>query len=284
MPELVLEVRDLRRIFPGRRGQPERVAVEQLSLELAAGGTLAIIGDSGSGKTTTLRMIAGLDHPTAGAITVCGRPRSGRAGGRERRRRARETQLVFQDPYSSLDPRWTVRQELAAVLDLHFSPTAAERERQVGDLLEQVGLTTRHAPLRPRTLSGGERQRVAIARALAARPQVLLLDEPVASLDVSIQAQILNLLLEIRHRTQIAYVFVAHDLGVIRQVCDEVLVMRDGRVLERGAVEEIFERPSDPYTRLLLASMPSPGWTPVRSTRPVELETEGQSPRMPAAS
>ncbi len=283
MPEPVLEVRDLRRVFPGRRGQPGRVAVEQLSFELAVGGTLAIIGDSGSGKTTTLRMIAGLDHPTAGTITVCGRPRSGRAGGRERRRRARETQLVFQDPYSSLDPRWTVRQELAAVLRLHFSPTAAEGERQVGELLEQVGLTIRHAPLRPRALSGGERQRVAIARALAARPRVLLLDEPVSSLDVSIQAQILNLLLEIRQRTQIAYVFVAHDLGVVRQVCDEMLVMRDGRVLERGAVEEIFRHPSDPYTRLLLASMPSPGWTPVRSTRPAE-QTQGEPPRMSAAS
>jgi oligopeptide transport system ATP-binding protein len=283
MSELVLEVRDLRRVFAGRRGQPGRVAVEQLSFELAAGGALAIIGDSGSGKTTTLRMIAGLDHPTAGTITVCGRPRGGRAPGRERRRRARETQLVFQDPYSSLDPRWTVRQELASVLDLHFSPTARERERQVGELLDQVGLTARHAPMRPRALSGGERQRVAIARALAARPRVLLLDEPVASLDVSIQAQVLNLLLEIRQRTQIAYVFVAHDLGVVRQVCDEVLVMRDGRVLERGAVEEIFEQPSDAYTRLLLASMPSPGWTPVRSTGSAELETQGDSPRMSAA-
>jgi oligopeptide transport system ATP-binding protein len=264
--EPVLQVSELRRVFPGRRGEPERVAVDGLSFSLEAGGGLAIVGDSGSGKTTTLRMIAGLDRPTAGEIVVCGRPRAGRAGTRERRRRARETQLVFQDPYSSLDPRRSVAEELAAVLALHFALAGREREARVAELLELVGLSARHAPQRPRALSGGERQRVAIARALAAQPRVLLLDEPVSALDVSIQAQILNLLLDVRRETGIAYLFVAHDLGVVRQVCDEVLVMRDGAVLERGALRDVFAAPGDPYTALLLASMPRPGWKPVRSS------------------
>lgn len=257
---------ELRRVFPGRRGEGERVAVDGLSFSLEAGGGLAIVGDSGSGKTTTLRMIAGLDRPTAGEIVVCGRPRAGRAGTRERRSRARETQLVFQDPYSSLDPRRSVAEELAAVLALHFGLAGRDRETRVVELLELVGLSGRHAPLRPRALSGGERQRVAIARALAAQPRVLLLDEPVSALDVSIQAQILNLLLDVRRETGIAYLFVAHDLGVVRQVCDEVLVMRNGAVVERGSLREVFASPRDPYTALLLASMPRPGWKPVRSS------------------
>ncbi|MFZ0386333.1 MAG: ATP-binding cassette domain-containing protein [Solirubrobacteraceae bacterium] len=265
MAETVLEVTDLRRVFAGRRGDPDRVAVDGLSLSLEAGGSLAIVGDSGSGKTTTLRMIAGLDRPTAGEIVVCGRTRERRAGTRERRRRARETQLVFQDPYSSLDPRRSVAEELAAVLELHFGPAGRERDTKVTALLELVGMSARHAPLRPRALSGGERQRVAIARALAAQPRVLLLDEPVSALDVSIQAQILNLLLDVRQQTGIAYVFVAHDLGVVRQVCDEVLVMRDGDVVERGPLRDVFASPRDPYTALLLASMPRPGWRPIRS-------------------
>lgn len=267
MAETVLEVTDLRRVFAGRRGEPDRVAVERLSFSLQAGGGLAIVGDSGSGKTTTLRMIAGLDRPTAGEIVACGRRRARRAGTRERRRRARETQLVFQDPYLSLDPRRSVAEELTAVLELHFGLAQGEREARVAALLEMVGMSARHAPLLPRALSGGERQRVAIARALAAQPRVLLLDEPVSALDVSIQAQILNLLLDVRQQTGVAYLFVAHDLGVARQVCDEVLVLRDGGVVERGPLQEVFASPRDPYTALLLASMPRPGWKPVRSDR-----------------
>jgi ABC-type glutathione transport system ATPase component len=264
--ENVLEVSDLRRVFPGRHGEPDRVAVGEVSFTLAAAGGLAIVGDSGSGKTTILRMIAGLDTPSAGRIVVCGQARGGRAGTRERRRRARETQLVFQDPYSSLDPRRSVREEVGAVLALHFALSSRERERRVAELLDRVGLSSRHASLRPRALSGGERQRVAIARALASEPRVLLLDEPVAALDVSIQAQILNLLLDVRQQTGVAYVFVGHDLSVVRQVCDDVLVMRDGAVVDHGAVEHLFARSDHPYTRLLLESIPRPGWKPVRSS------------------
>jgi ABC-type glutathione transport system ATPase component len=253
-------------VYPGRRGEPDRVAVDEISFAVDAGESIAIVGNSGSGKTTTVRMIAGLERPTAGEITVCGRRRSSRRlGANSRRRRARESQLVFQDPYASLDPGRSVRQDLAAVLDLHFSPSGPEKERRITQLLEQVGLSKRHAPLLPRSLSGGERQRVAIARALAAEPRLLLLDEPVASLDVSIQAQILNLLMEVRDATGIASVFVSHDLGVVRQVCDYILVMRDGSVIERGPTPEIFEHPHESYTRLLLRSVPRPGWKPSRT-------------------
>jgi ABC-type glutathione transport system ATPase component len=267
MPEPVLAVEGLRRVFGGRGGAPDRIAVAAMSFSLTDGGSLAIVGESGSGKTTTLRMIAGLEVPTEGTVTLRGRTRrSGRPKASERRAWAKDVQLVFQDPYSSLDPRRTVREELAGVLDLHFSLAAAERDRRIAELLDRVGLSDRPAPLLPRALAGGERQRVVIARALAAEPRVLLLDEPVASLDVSIQAQILNLLLDVRASSGVAYVFVSHDLGVVRQVCDEILVMREGEVVERGAARQIFEAPGDPYTRLLLDCMPRPGWKPVSAS------------------
>ena len=266
MSERVLEVTGLRRVYPGGRRDPDRVAVDDVSFVLHAGESIAIVGNSGSGKTTTLRMIAGLERPTAGEVTVCGRPRSPRGiSASERRRRARETQLVFQDPYSSLDPRRSVADDLGAVLDLHFAPARSDRAQRIAHVMAQVGLSGRHAPLLPGALSGGERQRVAIARALAAQPRVLLLDEPVASLDVSIQAQILNLLTEIRTGTGIACLFVSHDLGVVRQVCDEILVMRDGRVIERGPAATIFDQPHEPYTKRLLESIPRPGWNPTSS-------------------
>jgi oligopeptide transport system ATP-binding protein len=286
--ERLLEVTELRKVYQGRRGDPDRVAVDQVSFVLNAGESIAIVGNSGSGKTTTLRMIAGLERPSAGELTVCGRPRSqGRASTRERRRRARETQLVFQDPYASLDPRRPVAEDVGAVLDLHFRPDRASRSQQVARLLDQVGLSERHAPLLPGALSGGERQRVAIARALAAQPRVLLLDEPVASLDVSIQAQILNLLTEIRRATGIACLFVSHDLGVVRQVCDQIMVMRDGRIVERGATATIFEEPHEPYTKLLLDSIPRPGWKPTSSranSREPRHQSDGTAPQGPEAA
>jgi peptide/nickel transport system ATP-binding protein len=265
VPERVLEVSGLRYVYPGRRSHPDRVAVDDVSFSLEAGGSLAIVGGSGAGKTTVVRIVAGLQRASAGRVVVLGRERAaGRVGFSERRRRARELQLVFQDPYTSLDPLRTVRDEVGAVLDLHAHPSRRDRERLVAGLLDQVGLTDRHLDLRPGVLSGGERQRVALARALAAQPRVLLLDEPVASLDVSIQAQILNLLLDLRQTTGVGYVLVSHDLGVVRQVCDHAIVMHAGRVVERGPCAQLLDRPQHPYTRLLLRSVPRPGWTPQR--------------------
>ena len=254
----VLEVVDLSRAYGEVR------AVDDVSFTLAAGGSLGIVGESGSGKTTTARIVVGLERADSGQVRVDGRERGRGAGrGRVRRlRRAREIQMVFQDPFLSLDPRTSVGAVLRETLRLHFPGT--DHTRRSAELLDQVGLGSREADALPRQLSGGQRQRVAIARALAVRPAVLVLDEAVAALDVSVQAQILNLLGDIRAQTGIAYLFITHDLGVVRCVTDDVIVMRRGRVVESGATGQVLADPQHPYTRLLLESVPRPGWDPRR--------------------
>ncbi|WP_353940680.1 ATP-binding cassette domain-containing protein [Streptomyces sp. HUAS MG91] len=255
MPEHVLEAVGLHRAFADVR------AVDDVSFTLPEGGSLGIVGESGSGKTTTARIIVGLERADTGQVLVRGRERDARRRGRAQRlARAREIQMVFQDPYLSLDPRTSVEGVLRETLRLHFP--GADHDRRVRELLDQVGLGTRAADARPRQLSGGQRQRVAIARALAVEPAVLVLDEAVAALDVSVQAQILNLLADIREQTRIGYLFITHDLGVVRCVTDEVIVMRQGRVVEAGSTAEVLAAPQHPYTRLLLESVPRPGWDP----------------------
>ncbi|MEV3861556.1 ATP-binding cassette domain-containing protein [Streptomyces sp. NPDC050095] len=255
----VLEAAGLRKEFG------DVVAVDDVTLSLAPGGSLAVVGESGSGKTTTARMIAGLERPTAGTVRIAGRERL-RPPRRtaERRRAAREIQLVFQDPYASLDRRQRVRDCLAEVVALHTDLRGPDLDRRVAELCDQVGLDERQAAALPRSLSGGQRQRVALARALAVRPKVLVLDEAVAALDVSVQAQILTLLREIRERTPVAYLFITHDLGVVRHVCDDIVVMRGGRIVERGPVRAVLTEPTAAYTRQLLDSVPRPGWKPTR--------------------
>jgi len=259
--EPVLEVTGLHRAFGSVR------AVDDVSFTLARGGSLGIVGESGSGKTTTARIVVGLERADSGRVLVCGRDRAGHRGraghGRaERLRRAREVQMVFQDPFLSLDPRTTVGGVLRETLRLHFPGDRAGHERRTGELLDQVGLGSREAGALPRQLSGGQRQRVAIARALAVEPTVLVLDEAVAALDVSVQAQILNLLADIREQTGIGYLFITHDLGVVRCVTDDVIVMRNGRIVEAGPTVGVLADPQHPYTRLLLDSVPRPGWDP----------------------
>ncbi|GAA2814772.1 hypothetical protein GCM10010441_44300 [Kitasatospora paracochleata] len=256
-PGNVLAVTGLSRAFGAVR------AVDDVSFTLSAGGSLGIVGESGSGKTTTARIVVGLEQADTGEVTVRGRPRHGRARGRaERLARAREIQMVFQDPYLSLDPRITVEAALRETLRLHFPHL--DHARRIAELLDQVGLGTRAADALPRHLSGGQRQRVAIARALAVEPAVMVLDEAVAALDVSVQAQVLNLLADIRADTGIGYLFITHDLGVVRSVTDEVVVMRHGRIVEAGPTAEVLAAPDHPYTRLLLESVPRPGWDPDR--------------------
>jgi ABC-type oligopeptide transport system ATPase subunit len=260
-----LQVEGLTKVFH-RRGRADVVAVDDISFSVTPGGSLAVVGESGSGKTTTARMIIGLEVPTAGRIVIGGRERgAGRPSSRERRRMGREVQIVFQDPYSSLDPRQLVRECLDEVLRLHFSSSAAEREARIRELLNQVGLDERQAGARPRALSGGQQQRVAIARALASEPALLILDESVASLDVSVQAQVLNLLADIREQTGVTYLFISHDLAVVRQVSDDVVVMRYGAIVERGPTARVLDEPEHPYTRALLSAVPRRGWKPVRS-------------------
>ena len=254
-----------RRAHRGTRPGPsaELVAVDDVSFAVPPGRSLAVVGESGSGKTTVARIIVGLERPTRGRILVAGRERSSRhVSSRERKRRAREVQIIFQDPYSSLDPRQTVRKCLDEALRLHFDWNGDRRNARVEQLLEQVGLNRRQADALPRALSGGQRQRVAIARALACEPRVLVCDEAVASLDVSIQAQVLNLMSDIRHETGVTYLFISHDLAVVRQVSDDVIVMRTGHVIESGRTEQVLESPQHPYTKRLLAAIPRPGWRP----------------------
>ncbi|MFF4778300.1 ABC transporter ATP-binding protein [Microtetraspora fusca] len=259
MTEYALEVENLRKTFG------EHVAVDGVSFALRPGGSLAVVGESGSGKTTTARMLVGLERPDSGRIRVAGRDRSGAARGRATRlARAREIQMVFQDPYLSLDPRVTVAACVEEPLRLHFAMTPAERRARRDELLARVGLGEREADALPRRLSGGQRQRVAIARALATEPKVLILDEATAALDVSIQAQILDLLAEIRRDTGVGYLFVTHNLALVRHVADDILVLYQGRVVESGPTRDVLTAPEHPYTRLLLHSVPRPGWDPAR--------------------
>ena len=263
MPEAngsaVLEASGLRKEFG------DLVAVDDVSFRIRPGASLAIVGESGSGKTTIARMIVGLEAPTSGAITACGHDRSKPPRStRERRRRGREVQIVFQDPYTSLDPRQSAEDTIDEVLRLHHGWPAGRRRARTAELTDLVGLDTRQSQALPRALSGGQRQRVAIARALAAEPTVLILDESVAALDVSIQAQVLNLLADIRDETHVSYVLISHDLAVVRQLTDEAIVLQRGKVVERGATARVLDDPEHPYTRRLRASVPRPGWKPGR--------------------
>jgi oligopeptide transport system ATP-binding protein len=260
----VLEASGLRKKFG------DLVAVDDVSFAVAAGRSLAIVGESGSGKTTIARMIVGLERPTGGTIAACGHDRSVPArSARDRRRRGGEVQIVFQDPYTSLDPRQSAEAAIDEVLRLHHGWAARRgsgerRQARIAELTGLVGLDRRQARALPRALSGGQRQRVAIARALAAEPRVLILDESVAALDVSIQAQVLNLLADIRDATGVCYVLISHDLAVVRQLTDEVIVLHRGRVVERGSTASVLDDPQHDYTKRLRASVPRPGWKPRR--------------------
>ena len=249
-------------------------AVDDVSFSLPAGESLAIVGESGSGKTTIAKMIVGLERPSSGTITACGHDRSRPArSARDRRRRGGEVQIVFQDPYTSLDPRQSAAAAIDEVLRLHHGWPPARRAERVAELVSLVGLDERQAQALPRALSGGQRQRVAIARALAAEPRVLVLDESVAALDVSIQAQVLNLLADIRDSTGVSYILISHDLAVVRQLAEHAIVLWRGRVVEQGPTAAILDDPQHEYTQRLRASVPRPGWKPTRRAAPAVPET-----------
>jgi ABC-type glutathione transport system ATPase component len=246
----------------------DHVAVDDVTFELGEGGSLAIVGESGSGKTTVARMLVGLERATSGAIVFAGQDRSLPSRSRvDRLARAHEVQLVFQDPYTSLDRRQTVVQCLDEALRLYYPRVTSQARRSQRDALaEMVGLDDRQLRALPRALSGGQRQRVAIARVLAADPRLIILDEAVAALDVSIQAQVLNLLADIRERTGVSYILISHDLAVVRQLTQSVVVMHDGAVVERGETGRVLDEPQEPYTRILRDSVPRAGWRPRRRT------------------
>ena len=252
----VLEARSLHKTYT--RAHHQITAVDAVSFQLHRGETLGIIGESGSGKTTTARMVMGLVEPDSGEVDFAGLPwvnPQAQSPVKEVQRRARRRALsiIYQDPLSSFDPRWSVRQILSDALDVTGLPRNAHAER-IATLLEQVRLPLNLAERWPQQLSGGQRQRVAIARALATEPDVILCDEPVSALDASVQAQILDLLSTLQAALGVAYLFISHDLAVIRHLCDRLLVMRDGSVVEQGTVQEIFTRPQHAFTRQLLAA------------------------------
>jgi ABC-type oligopeptide transport system ATPase subunit len=258
----LLEVKGLTKYFPVDRGVMLRRnlgsvrAVEGISFEIMCGETFGIVGESGSGKSTTARLIARLLEPTAGEVRFEGRDITALRG-RNLKPIRRELQMVFQDPYSSLNPRKTIGSIVAEPLVVHrVEPERAARKRTVQELLETVGLNPEHYNRYPHEFSGGQRQRVGIARALALAPKLLIADEPVSALDVSIQAQVLNLLRDLQRRLGLTMVFISHDLSVIRHMCDRIAVMHEGRIVELASNSQLYSAPREPYTRELLAAVP----------------------------
>lgn len=264
MTDSAISVLGLNKAFHGKRSAPAVVALDDVSLEVPSGSCLAVVGESGSGKTTLARVIVGLETADSGTVAVNGTPVAPRARRAELRRRASRIQLVFQDPQGSLNRRLAVRTAVDEVIKAHTTLRARERRERCAELFEQVGLERHHLDARPDELSGGQRQRVAIARALAAEPSVIVFDESVAALDVTVQAQILTLLAELRAAKGLTYLFITHDLSVVQMIADQVVVMRRGVIVERGATSEVLRAPQHPYTQLLLACAPRPGWKPQR--------------------
>jgi ABC-type glutathione transport system ATPase component len=262
MPEVLIEAEDLSREFPVRGGLFARTqvlrAVDGVSLRVSAGETVAVVGESGSGKSTLGRMLLGLLPPSAGRIRFHGQPLAGLRGEAWKKFR-REVQVVFQDTGASLNPRRSVGHSVTLPLRWNLGLRSAAAEARAAALLEQVGLPAPQFFARmPHALSGGQRQRVGIARALASSPSLIIADEPVSALDVSVRAQVLRLMRQLQAEQGLAYLFITHDLGVVRAIADRVLVMRAGRVVEAGAVDAVLDAPSHDYTRQLLAATPLP--------------------------
>jgi oligopeptide transport system ATP-binding protein len=257
--KFLLEVEELQVVFPATRGGGMVRAVDRVSFRVPQGKTVGLVGESGSGKTTIGRTLVRLQPATAGSVRYAGEEILGKSE-KEFRPYRKEIQMIFQDPYGSLNPRLTILDIIGEPLEIHFPKLSKpERKDRVGELLRDVGLDPGVMPRRPQEFSGGQRQRIGIARALAVEPKLIICDEPVSALDVSVQAQIVNLLQDLQEQRGLTYLFIAHDLAVVEHISDEILVMHHGKIVEAGTVEQVCQNPQHDYTKKLLASVPALG-------------------------
>lgn len=281
--ETILQVRDLHVHFPVKRGiiikrtVAEVKAVDGISLDVRDGETVGLVGESGCGKTTTGRAILKLIEPTSGQIIYKGEDISSYTQ-KQMLPLRHEMQMVFQDPYASLNPRMSVIDIVTDPLIEHKIITRDEKQQKATELLETVGLDPRYMNRFPHEFSGGQRQRIGIARSLALKPKILICDEPIAALDVSIQAQVINLFQDLQEKLGLSYIFIAHDLSVVRHISDRIIVMYLGKIVETASKRDLFKNPLHPYTKVLLSSVPTPDPTLERERRRIELTGEVPSP------
>ncbi|MFC4799007.1 ABC transporter ATP-binding protein [Neobacillus sp. GCM10023253] len=283
MPEPLISIKDVKKHYPigsglfSKKGKWLK-AVDGISLDVHRGETVGLVGESGCGKSTLGRMVVGLLEPTSGEVVFEGN--SLLSKGRNKRDLGQKIQMVFQDPYSSLNPRMNVANIIAEPLVLHKIGTSSERKKRVDELLEKVGLTAAHGSRYPEEFSGGQRQRIGIARALALNPSLIVCDEPVSALDVSIQAQILNLLKEIQEDMGLSYIFIAHGLQAVKHISNRIVVMYLGKIMEISETDQLFEQPLHPYTEALISAVPEPDPT-VRNRERILLSGDLPNPANP---
>ncbi|MCR6513701.1 ATP-binding cassette domain-containing protein [Clostridium sp. LY3-2] len=277
--EVLLEVKNLKKYFNVGKGKTLK-AVDDVSFVINKGETLGLVGESGCGKTTCGRTVMGLYEATGGEVLLEGRDIS-KLSNKEKREYSKTVQMIFQDPYASLDPRMTVGDIIAEGMDIHNMYSGDKRVKKIYELLETVGLNKEHISRFPHEFSGGQRQRIGIARALAVKPKFIVCDEPISALDVSIQAQVINLLIDLQRKYDLTYLFIAHDLSMVRHISDKIGVMYLGKLMEIGESNEIYKNPAHPYTQALMSSIPVMDEEELEHKNRIVLEGEITSPINP---